>query len=251
MTIATHAAFFDASGKPKPGDVLFVSGFVSTETMWLQFEQEWKGLMAKWGIKKPFHTIHYARGANDDYARFRNNDAERVVFEKRVVEIIKNNTLKPFSWGLSIDDYNEANEQYAFSPGFDRPYSLAAFGALGSVAKWARKPRGRHDRRRRCTSMLVVFEDGDDDRGVFSDAMMRETGQRPILQKKENFPQFAACDILAWRHARLLKRGSLVEKGHSCFVGLFRQLPHDGTCAFLRAKEVLRMCEALEFERRD
>jgi hypothetical protein len=74
--------------------------------------------------------------------------------------------------------------------------------------------------------LRVVFEDGDDHRSTFSDAMLKEIGQRPILEKKENFPaQFAAADILAWRHSRLLKRGGFQEKGHICFMELLTTCP--------------------------
>lgn len=119
-----YAAFFDASGKPKPGEVLFVSGFVSTEHKWVRFDEQWRALMKRWDIKKPFHTTHYARGQGSDYARFRDNDAERVAFESEAIPIIKRNTNKPFSFGIPIDGWNEALKQYALPPGLDRPYSI-------------------------------------------------------------------------------------------------------------------------------
>jgi hypothetical protein len=188
-----YAAFFDASGKPSPGNVLFVSGFASTEKNWLRFEEQWNTLMRKWGIEKPFHTTHYARGEGSNYERFRNNDAERIAFEGEAISVIKRNTNKPFSFGIAIDDYNEAHRQYAFSPGFNRPYALAGYAAVSLLIRWVQRQR-------------------------------------------------AAGDILAWRHARLLRRRGLVEKGHACFAGLFKQLPHD-SCQCLGTKETFELAQ--------
>jgi hypothetical protein len=132
MTITvSHTIYFDASGKPKPGDVFSSPGSSRQNASGLRFEKEWQSHMDKWGIRNPFHVTHYARGAFADYARFRNNDAERVLFEKKAGKPIKDYTCKPFSFGLAIDDYDEACSRYELSSGFDRPYSLAALGGHG------------------------------------------------------------------------------------------------------------------------
>jgi hypothetical protein len=89
----------------------------------------------------------------------------------------------------------------------------------------------------------VIFEEGDDDRDLFSALVMRELGDRPVFRPKAEFPSaFVAGDILAWRHARLLRRRGLVEKGHACFAGLFKQLPHD-SCQCLGTKETFELAQ--------
>lgn len=235
-----YAAFFDASGKPKPGDVLFVSGFIATENGWSRFERQWAELMKSWGIKRPFHTTHYVRGEGSDYTRFRNNDRDRAAFEATAVRIIKDNTNKPVSFGLPIDAYTQVSRHYAFSPGMDRPYGLAGFSALAAVAKWARKQEARG----RFSGIRIIFEDGDDDRRPFSDAIMRVTGLQLKLGRKEEYPPLVTRDILAWRHARLVKRGTATERGHPCFAGLLKHVPSD-SCRFLDAAESVAAAKRL------
>jgi hypothetical protein len=236
-----YAAFFVASGKPWPGLVLFVSGFVSTRPKWEEFDGAWHRLMKRWGItQESFHAYKYAMGSGPDYPRFRNTDAERIAFEGEATTIIKASTNTPFSFGMSVDDFNKAHEEYAFSPGLDRPYSLAGCGVIGQIGMWVKRRRaeGRFD------AIRIVFEDGDDDRGVIADAIKRETGERLLLGTKEEWSPLVLGDILAWRHARLVKRGSLREKGHACWSGLFKHLPHH-SCVYLATSNVMEMAQKL------
>jgi len=248
--------YFDASGKATDPLVLYVSGFVSTEAKWLRFEREWGALLKRYDLTD-FHTTNYVRGLDPEYARFKNNDAERDAFEAEAIRTIKRNTLKPFSNGIVLDAHRQLLSQYVVPSGYERPYSFCATMAFYSVMVWfskqPRKKRATPDARIR-----MIFEDGEDsaDWNPFSDTVYQEFGRRPVPQPKEDSPaQFQAADLLAWRHARLMKDSMSVDAGgprprREFFAGLFRQLPHSNSCGYHTPESLMRHAAKMGYPRR-
>jgi hypothetical protein len=154
--------------------------------------------MAEYEIKKPFHTTDYWMALEDDYRQFRRNDGRRREFEGKAVEIIKQTTRKPFSYGLVPSLLRDALE----TTEFDVPHEFHTAHAL--------------------CGLKAILE------GVRWDAVYKRVGERLLFGTKDEYPQFAAADILGWRHARLVRNDHLLtEDRHECFVNLFKQIPHD------------------------
>jgi hypothetical protein len=247
--LSTYVGYFDASGKPNDPLVLYVSGFMSTEKKWLKFEKQWWALLNAYGITGPFHTAQYVACNGPDYAQFKKNDPLRDAFEKQAIAIVKQHTLKPFSHGLVLSDYWDMVARYTLPFGFERPYSFCAMQGFYATVKWLRKKKLRIGE-----LVHLVYEDGDDDRDLFSDAMYREVGVRPNFLPKNQCVPFQAADILAWRHARLMKDLTKVESGgtrprREFFPALFRQLPHD-SCGFYDRTVLHGYCEKQGYTKR-
>src|SRR6266566_4118790 len=213
LTVATtFAGFFDASGKPQD-PVLYVSGFLSTEKKWLRFEKEWRALLNHFEIKGLFHTADYVRGVGDDYRQFLHNDERRIEFERKAIAIIKRNTLKPFSYGIILADHREMVARYELPYGFERPYSFCGLQGVYWIVLWMKKKKG--------------------------------------LSLEDKVHPFSAADILAWRHARLIREheAQAPRPRREFFGGLFKQLPHD-SCGFYNRRVLISFCEEKSFPRR-
>lgn len=242
MIATEYAAYFDASGKPHDPKVFLVSGFVSSERKWLRFGREWTAFLGEWGIAPPFHTTDYIHAHHGTaYAQFRGDDGLRDEFERQAVKIIRRGIRKPFSCGLILDDYRRVLAEYDVSRDakhFETPYSLCAMHCAVSVAAWGTKHMKAHEH------LLYVYEDGDDDKGHFMEQFKALVGYYPNFGKKGvDYPQFDAADILAWRHARLLKNthGSADDSRHA-FATAFNEWPHHG-CIFMGEKVMRALFE--------
>jgi hypothetical protein len=257
MAVLTrYTCYFDASGKPKdPGNplVMYVSGFIATEAEWLTFESQWNRFLQSppYNFKNPFHTVNYVKCDGEDYEQFKNNDPLRDTFERRLTNIIRRNTRHPFSFGLVLPDYRKAQRLYVFPEEYERPYSFCGIQVVYKVVAWMKAKRLGNPEDRLC----LIFEDGDDDQDVLSAAMHRHYGFRPNFRKKGQCPPFAASDILAWRHARLLKDKTKVMAGgawprREYFTELFRQLPHD-SCGYTDLTVLVSFCEKQGYQKRD
>ena len=234
--LAMFTAYFDASGKPHDKEVMFVSGFVSSEKKWLRFEEEWQTLLGDYRIKEPFHTTDYVAGRGSDYQSFVDDDQRRDEFEARAAQIIKRGIRKPVSTGLLLADYRQviAKDRITADQSID-PYSFCAMTCVSSTIKWM-VPK-------RIPEVEFVFEAGDDKMGKFMEIFRKVTGEFPIFRGKEKHPQFQAADILAWRHARLMKShvAGRTER-REFFVDVFRQLPHE-SCGFLDASDLRQLLD--------
>jgi hypothetical protein len=255
---STYIGFFDASGKENDPLVMYVSGFISTEQKWRKFEAQWKALLTRYGISGPFHCAKYVAGNGLEYRQFR-DDPTRDAFEARAIAIIKRNTLKPFSMGLVLPDYWKTVATYKLPQAEERPYSFCALQGLYRIITWmGKRDRSRRSRlspRLRPGMFHLVYEDGDDGQDLFSNAVHAEIGLRPNFLPKTACVPFQAADILAWRHARLMKDLRRVEAGgerprREFFDGLFDQLPHTDTCGYSDEPKLSEYCEAQGYERR-
>ena len=236
--MAMFTAYFDASGKPHDPTVFLVSGFVSSERKWLRFEDEWAAFLKEWGIRGTFHTTDYIKAQmGTHYEQFHGNDPLRDEFERRAVKVIRRGIRKPVSCGLLLEDYRRVLAEYRLPDAFGHfrhPYSLCAIHCTLAVVFWG-------DRRMKSNDLLeFIYEDGDDDKGFFIKEFKKINGEPPIFRTKDKHPQFQAADILAWRHARLLKitKGNMRKDKRHAFSTIFREWPHED-CVFI-GEEIMR-----------
>ena len=242
-----YSAYFDASGK-KHSPVLFVSGFVSSVKKWLRFEREWAALLNDFSIEGPFHTTDYV-ARQGQYKTFRGQDALCEEFEARAVAVIKRNTYKPFSHGLVLEDVGDILTEYEVPDGYtDLPYPFCAMVTSTTVIHWIHT----HNRFKPDDEFEFVYEAGDDDVGVLQKLFYQHHRQHPIFRRKDQHPQFQAADILAWRHARLVRDDVVHQKRprREPFFGLFRHVPHSSTCGFLGKEKIRTVLDAWGWVRR-
>ena len=259
--MAMFTFYGDASGSPDAGVALQVSGYISDETRWLTFEEAWEGLLDSYGIDGPFHTTDYVavacgnapEGKYPSYESFRGNVALQDQFEAEAILTIKDGILKPVSLGVILAELDRVRANYIIPPEKQfaaRPYPLCALDLMYPMTKWVRarlKARkiGSKDK------IEWVYEDNDKDRGIFQAEFKRRWKQLPIMRTKNDHPcQFAAADILAWRHARTLTNvfGQQSIK-REFFADLFTHIPHHH-CRFLREPNLRELYDRLGFEAR-
>lgn len=146
-------AYFDASGSSKDklsSSSLFVSGFVSTETMWGKFETRWLTLLDRYGITPPFHMTDFEDGKGQ-YEHWKNDEQCREEFLIEAIRLINKHTHKPISVGVVTDDLTRAYKTFIVPP----ERELAAFAYCGrqaffEITKWTnnrvkRNPHAKRD----------------------------------------------------------------------------------------------------------
>jgi hypothetical protein len=237
----SYTAYFDASGKKQDPLVMYVSGFISTAQKWERFEKRWLALLDGYDIKSPFHTTDYVRGKKGSYSQFDNNDRRRDAFEKKATSIIADAVLQPFSFGMVLSGHRWMVENYELPFGCDEPYSFCALQSLYAVFRWVSKAKNPWDK------FSFVYSDGDDDRGLFSNAAKKDVGIRPDFRPYGELVPFQAADILAWRHARLMKDVVKVASGgerprREFFPEIFKKIPHGQSCGYYDGELLAAYC---------
>ena len=190
VQIAMFTAYFDASGKKRMPAVA-VAGFVSTVTKWDCFEREWSAILRRNNVPL-FHMTDFASSAAD-FADWKRQTERRKLFVDDLVACIKKNTNKGFSGSLAMKDYDYINARYELSENFGTPFVLCASLCLGALRKWAKRKQTDP------TKILVIIEDGDDDKGHFL-AVAKRDGVRVIALAKEDAMAFQAADFVAWKN---------------------------------------------------
>jgi hypothetical protein len=241
--------YSDSAGQIED-EVMVYAGFASSEAKWTEFADRWTALMHEYDIKKPFHANQYAFApyAAEDYRQFRNKEGipARQRFEKKAIDIIKSTTRKPVAFSVNPKQMASVVVRYEVNEGFKTPLGLCGLRIVLEALEWMRRhPRGP----KRVAAIKFVFEDGDQGQAAFSDALYAVTDERPLFEQKVNVPQFIPADILAWRHARLLKNDLVLQPGHEYWAGLFSQIPQHSFQA-LDTTNLERVFERLGFKKK-
>lgn len=192
-------AYFDASGQSDDPSIaaLFVSGFVSSEAKWRKWVTEWDGLLADFGLTRPFRTSKF-------WADWRDEPKEREAFFFRAIKLLKLRTFKSFSSGVHLPAYEKAAGQWKLPLWVGDPYALCAATVVAKVDRW-------YHRQSKSMEIAYAFELGDKGRGKFLTALEEagiNTALRPNFLPKANLPPFDAADMLAWLHARTIRQVS-------------------------------------------
>ena len=200
--MAVYTAYFDASGNPSETTSVFVSGYVSTEQKWLDFERRWFRVLRDEGIRPPFHTTDFVRGTRQ-YAAWRNGDERRVRVLRKLIKVIKDHVHKSFSTGVLVADFDMVAAEYDFAGVYLTPYTLCAEQSIVKTERW-------RTRTRRPSSKLAFFlERGDAYQDQLPKRLALHNGPlvnfRPKMcddDRPFGFAPFQACDLIAWQHAR-------------------------------------------------
>jgi hypothetical protein len=228
--MAIFAAYFDASGrsdnKQKAGS-LWVSGFVSTVEKWLRFEERWLELLSQHDITPPFHMTDFMAGRRE-YARWKGDAVRQDAFLLAAAKIIHQETNKPFSIGMYLEDLRRFYAQYEV-PGLQDPqaYTWCALQAVNATKIWTRN-RLKAKTVSGADTFQCFFEEGD----LYSDTFVRIArdtyGIIPQFLGKECVP-FQACDLLAWEHRNMATNIRLHGSGYtrSSYNALQHYLPND------------------------
>src|SRR5260370_5065212 len=89
--------YFDESGKLADSDFVCIAGYLSDESRWNVFTEEWAALLTKYQIPS-FHTKVLIRRQEEAYKRWSAEHVDRVLEE--FVSVIRKNVLVGFGVGI-------------------------------------------------------------------------------------------------------------------------------------------------------
>ncbi len=243
--VTPYTVYCDASGHSQEGEILFVSGYGSTTFKWLRFERQWNALLQRYQIQPPFHMKEFAPGVGQ-YESWKHDQEKRKRFLTEAISIIKTNTNKSFSVGVSVNDLHRMQREYDLPDGInqDTPYTWCAVLIYHQVKAWLQRHDGPRD------PIELVFEHGDKDQGHFLTRVRRlyPTLNDPIIRKKSECVPFQAADMLAWEHRRHVLHGEVRVRGS--YAKLRKQIPHDRSWMYYDWEQLSHLCEKRPFPKR-
>lgn len=191
-------AYFDGSGsKDDPNTpVLAVAGFIATTDQWIEFERNWKGVCADYGVSG-LHMRHFAH-SRGEFASWKGDDKKRNSFMEKLVSVIKTRVWNAFASVVILKDF------YRFCVEFDehemKPYPLAGATCINKVQRWS------HRYSKDLSQVKCVFEDGDGGRGELLKLAKKYNGLTPIFLPKKEAVAFQAADLLAYEYLQANKK---------------------------------------------
>ena len=127
MTMFT--AYHDASGHPKQGRALFVTGVVSAVPYWLEFEPKWKKTLKQHGLTYPFHMTDWATQSTPEYLEWAGDIPRQTAFHKAVHKLLLDYTAITVSQGVLLADLRRLRKEYVLPPQWKTPLTYCATGA--------------------------------------------------------------------------------------------------------------------------
>ncbi len=201
VTVLT--GYFDASGHPNQGEVLVVSGFISTEPRWLQFERRWNDALKSAGISC-FHMNEFINRSGE-FAGWNQGKRERLL--KTLGRIVVDTVIWSFAAVVVLEDWRKANKEYQLAENDFHPYALAGWSCVQRALGWCED--------RLYTDPLFIAEHGD----KHQDSMLRRVEKdfgvivgTALKKKQQNKPnetplvQLQSADFAAWQILNIMRR---------------------------------------------
>lgn len=121
-------AYFDASGHPKDGSLLVVSGWLSFQERWRQFEKEWTAALAEANVEH-FHMTEFTQ-SRGQFDGWRHKEKKRKRFLSRLISIIHRNLPEGFAGTVLLPDWEAVNSRYMLAENKLSPTHYAGGHAL-------------------------------------------------------------------------------------------------------------------------
>lgn len=169
-------AYFDRSELGQPADVLAVSGYLSSDDHWRDFETEWHRALADFGVGT-FHMTDFEcrRGEFADWDQVR-----RTALLGRLIDLIGNHAFVAIGAAIVLADYNGLDA--ADRERLGHPYAMCATKAVADTLQWVdqRTERARASGEWEVTEkgknvpVEFVFEEGDEGAGQLAEQLRKE-----------------------------------------------------------------------------
>ncbi len=224
--IVALTAYLDASGTQDEGTYLIVSGFLSSEKLWLKFEREWKRVLDRAGINY-FHMKEFTQSMGQ-FRAWKGQEEKRKELLRRLIDIIGRTTMQSFSAGVLLADWGQCNNQYQLREQRFTPYALCGWVCVEQVYRWCEEKSYPKN------EVLFIAERGDKGQGDLVRRVEQDYGVRLRLEakvpEKVELPitPLQASDFAAWqinKHLRQHAEGTLKQLRRD-FVSLLSRVPH-------------------------
>ena len=196
-------AYLDESGTHVESDAVVVAGFVSNESKWAAFSEQWSAALKEWGVSA-FHMTDF-ESRHGEFADWK--DEERKDRLNRLLDLIVGHTFSSIGFLVRKKSFDEILSDKAKNLCADA-YGMAAIGCWYNLAVRAKQPNidGWIDyvmeagcKGGGALHQIWSIQVGDEQ--WLDDTRMRSLDFRP----KHKFPPLQAADILAYelfKHAQ-------------------------------------------------
>jgi hypothetical protein len=236
--MAMYSAFFDESGQPDCGKFMAVAGAIADVAQWVEFEREWKLLLAPLGTET-FHANEFHH-RNPPYDALSETEADELF--ARLIGVICRRVEQTISKAIKLSEFNAMNDEYVLGELYGFPYGICARSAIGKVEEWA----ARHSVP--IPEIKLFFEDGAKDKGQLEWIAERDGLLVPTrLPKQGNIP-LQAGDLMSWCHKLHLSGVNLHTRYRR---GLDRLYEKSAEWELLLFPDIDRLPTILDIPRRD
>jgi hypothetical protein len=191
--MAMYSAHLDESGHPDDSDYLVVAGAVASVQQWVDFETDWKAVLAPFNTDL-FHTVDFAQ-RKKPFDKITAAQARDI--HLRLATIICNRTEKLMSFTLDMKKYKSVNSRWLLAEAYGHPYPLAARSCIAGVEQWAR------DKTVSINEFLFFCENGAKDKGQLLWMADRDHFPRPDFKEKSELLPLQAGDFIAWHQFQI------------------------------------------------
>lgn len=237
-----YRVYYDASSKEeKVAEPLVLAGIAATEAKWIQFEQDWRRVLAKYDVEF-LDMAKCAQWMGYPYDTWnRDEKGMRIPFLGALIKILRQAATQIVVVRIIPKDFNAVNARYRLGTKFyPSAYPIAAVKCMGMVETiFARRPEAY--------ALGHIFELGDAGQGALK--LLLPLGVPLNIWPKQDphtkrwIHPFGACDMVAWEYRKRIKerlenvkrtmRGSLIE---------IRKIPTK--TVYMDQKGLTAMCEA-------
>lgn len=190
-------AYFDESGTHDQSAALVVSGYIASDQQWIDFDKAWNDALADEGLTH-FHMKDFAHSRRE-FSRWKNDEPRRKRFLERLINIIRENTRKSFSYAVILHAYHTINSKYLLEEYVGKPYAFCASMCMTGVDSW-KLEHGYNN------PVRNVFEDGVADKGVLLTLLKRDNRATPVFGQKREYTPLQAADFVAWENLKMFNQ---------------------------------------------
>ncbi len=245
--------YFDEAGGKDFGFTV-VAGYVASVEEWEHFEVDWK--LSLISYKVPYFHMAKLSQFKPPYAKWERSPNFRARFLLELAQIIQSRVRRGFVCCVNHDFFKQADAQYELRETLGSPYAFAARICVAYANEWRRKTVKHLD-------LEYFFEDGGPDKGGVIHAMdippklpapfFRPS--RDIQDRKTGLRrgvvQLQAADYLAYEIRKYILDHPKYRSGERQPRGSLGALTGvEVDRRFLRASEIVRLCEAWKLKRR-
>jgi hypothetical protein len=192
-------AYFDVGGHADDDKVkaLAAAGFIAPTDDWILIEQRWKEVLSKYGVSA-LHMREFAH-SRGEYETWKGKELHRARFIFDLISVLKPLVRNSFASAIDLVEYRRVDSQYGVRTIFP-PLAMVGCRCVRNVLAWAHSWSTPRD------NLLILFENGDEGRGKFSDICKQTYGIRPSFEEKISSVAFEAADLLAYENLLLTPR---------------------------------------------
>ncbi len=197
--MAAFTAYFDASGSPDDPNchALTVAGFIASAEQWLSFDKAWKKVLRRYGVGA-LHMKHFAH-SQGEFRSWKGDTVTRNAFMSELITVLQRKVRHSFTSTVDLKDYRQNDEKHHIRD-ICSPFAIGGMQVTRGLMKLTESMRLPKEH------LLLLFEDGDIDKGNMETWVSGTYGIKPRFEGKAQVKAFEACDLLAYEAFQVTRK---------------------------------------------